>query len=122
MRDHQQGHVDDRIRVGGAQLSRSRRNAGLDGVGVVHEEVDDPHDVECSDEQPEQQAFAARATVMQQKTQRPVQFEITGPTRDAVTAWIGEAGLLPDDCLFPVVCVREVTSALASTPGLLTAG
>jgi integrase len=29
-----------------------------------------------------------RATVMQQKTSRPVQFEITQPTRDAVSEWI----------------------------------
>jgi integrase len=33
--------------------------------------------------------IAARAIVMQQKTQRPVQFEITEPTRKAVFAWIG---------------------------------
>ena len=44
---------------------------------------------------------AARATVMQQKTQRPVQFEITGATREAVKAWINEAKLGQDDCLFP---------------------
>lgn len=44
---------------------------------------------------------ASRATVMQQKTQRPVQFEITGPTREAVAAWICEARLAPEDCLFP---------------------
>src|SRR5207244_8551849 len=31
---------------------------------------------------------AARAIVMQRKTERPVQFEITEQTRDAVTAWI----------------------------------
>ena len=37
---------------------------------------------------------------MQQKTQRPVQFEITEPTRDAVVAWISHAGL-PDGSLFP---------------------
>src|SRR6185503_12875416 len=29
---------------------------------------------------------AARAIVMQQKTQRPVQFEITEPTREAIAA------------------------------------
>ena len=34
---------------------------------------------------------AARAIVMQKKTQRPVQFEITDQTREAVTAWINEA-------------------------------
>ena len=38
---------------------------------------------------------------MQQKTARPVQFEITPPTRDAVTAWIKEAKLVNGDFLFP---------------------
>ena len=33
-------------------------------------------------------AVASRAIVMQQKIERPVQFEITAPTRDAVAAWI----------------------------------
>lgn len=42
-----------------------------------------------------------RATVMQQKTSRPVQFEITQPTRDAVSEWIKEARLEQDDYLFP---------------------
>jgi integrase len=37
--------------------------------------------------------MASRAIVLQQKTQRPVQFEITEPTREAVGAWIGRAGL-----------------------------
>ena len=31
---------------------------------------------------------ASRATVMQHKTQRPVQFEITQATRDALKAWM----------------------------------
>ena len=44
---------------------------------------------------------AARAIVLQQKTQRPVQFEITSPTREAVDAWIKDAGLRSDDFLFP---------------------
>lgn len=44
---------------------------------------------------------AARAFVLQQKTKRPVQFEITAPTRDAVTAWIELASLRPEDYLFP---------------------
>jgi hypothetical protein len=44
---------------------------------------------------------ASRATVMQQKTQRPVQFEISPATREAVDAWIRRAGLRADDCLFP---------------------
>jgi|SRR5664280_2753443 integrase len=44
---------------------------------------------------------AARAIVTQQKTLRPVQFEITQPTRDTVQAWIKQAGLRSDDFLFP---------------------
>src|SRR5512137_1416673 len=44
---------------------------------------------------------ATRAVVMQHKTQRPVQFEITSSTREAVDAWIRHAGLASDDFLFP---------------------
>ena len=44
---------------------------------------------------------AARAVVMQHKTQRPVQFEITPGTRDAVQKWIKIAGLKSDDFVFP---------------------
>ena len=45
--------------------------------------------------------IAARTIVMQQKTQRPVQFEITEQTRDALAAWIKRAKLRPEDFLFP---------------------
>jgi len=38
---------------------------------------------------------------MQKKTQRPVQFEITEQTRNAVTAWITAARLKPEQFLFP---------------------
>jgi integrase len=38
---------------------------------------------------------------MQKKTQRPVQFEITEQTRDAVGAWIAAARLKPEQFLFP---------------------
>src|SRR5438046_971546 len=44
---------------------------------------------------------AARAIVMQKKTQRPVQFEITDQTREAVAAWIKEAHRKPEQVLFP---------------------
>jgi integrase len=44
---------------------------------------------------------AARAIVMQQKTKRPVQFEITDQTKDAVSSWIRTEGLRADDFLFP---------------------
>jgi integrase len=47
------------------------------------------------------QTVASRTMVLQQKTQRPVQFEITEPTREAVGAWIGHAGLSSENSLFP---------------------
>lgn len=43
----------------------------------------------------------SRAMVLQRKTQRPVQFELTEPTRTAVAAWIAKAGLRSEDFLFP---------------------
>jgi integrase len=46
-------------------------------------------------------SVASRSIVQQQKTQRPVQFEITEPTRETVGAWIAEARLTPEDPLFP---------------------
>lgn len=45
-------------------------------------------------------AIAARAIVMQQKTQRPVQFEITQASREALAAWIAHSGLTQDAYLF----------------------
>ena len=44
---------------------------------------------------------AARTIVVQQKTSRPVQFEITEPTRTALADWIKSSGLRSDDYLFP---------------------
>jgi len=44
---------------------------------------------------------APRTTVMQQKTQRPVQFEITEQTRESVESWIAAAKLSSSDFLFP---------------------
>jgi integrase len=55
---------------------------------------------------------AARAIVVQQKTSRPVQFEITEPTRTALANWIGLSGLVSDDFLFP--------SRVRSSPHLST--
>jgi integrase len=54
----------------------------------------------------------ARAIVMQQKTQRPVQFEITEGTRDALAAWIRHRELRSEDFLFP--------SRLRASPHLST--
>ena len=55
---------------------------------------------------------APRAIVMQKKTQRPVQFEITEQTRDAVAAWISTAHLKAEQFLFP--------SRLSESPHLST--
>jgi integrase len=56
--------------------------------------------------------MASRAIVQRQKTQRPAQFEITELTREAVGAWIAEAGLTPED---PLSASRIRTSADLST-------
>jgi integrase len=55
---------------------------------------------------------ASRAIVMQQKAQRPVQFEITEQTRESLTTWISCASRRPEDYLFP--------SRLRASPHLST--
>lgn len=54
-----------------------------------------------------------RAMVIQKKTQRPVQFELTEPTRSAVSAWREKAHLRADQYLFPS---RVARSPHVSTP------
>jgi integrase len=49
---------------------------------------------------------------MQKKTQRPVQFEITEQTREAVSGWIAAAHLKPEQFLFP--------SRMSASPHLST--
>ena len=56
--------------------------------------------------------IASRAIVMQRKTHRPVQFELTDQTREAVQAWITQAKLTGDQFLFP--------SRLRASPHLST--
>ena len=53
-----------------------------------------------------------RAMIVQRKTQRPVQFELTEPARSAVSAWIDKASLKPENYLFP--------SRLAKSPHVST--
>lgn len=53
-----------------------------------------------------------RAAVLQQKTKRPVQFEITEQTRESLKHWIASAELKPEQYLFP--------SRLKSSPHLST--
>ena len=55
---------------------------------------------------------SSRTMVMQQKTGRAVQFEITEQTRDAISAWVERAKLSGSDYLFP--------SRLKSSPHLST--
>ena len=56
--------------------------------------------------------IAARAIVMQQKTRRPVQFEVTEQRRESIAAWIRSSGQHPEDYLFP--------SRLHSSPHMST--
>lgn len=53
-----------------------------------------------------------RAMVIQKKTQRPVQFELTEPTRLAVAAWLEKTHLRGEEYLFP--------SRIAVSPHLST--
>ena len=46
-------------------------------------------------------AMRDRATVIQQKMGRPVPFEITDASRDALSAWLALRGNRADDWLFP---------------------
>jgi integrase len=57
-------------------------------------------------------AVLPRAMVMQHKTHRPVQFEITEQTRQSVAAWINKAHLASGQYLFP--------SRVAKSPHLST--
>ena len=45
--------------------------------------------------------ISSRAIVMQQKTERPVQFEITEQTRKSISEWLQFASLRSDSFLFP---------------------
>ena len=56
--------------------------------------------------------ICSRAIVMQRKTERPVQFEITEQTRESLSTWISEARLQAEDYLF--------RSRLRSSPHLST--
>jgi integrase len=42
-----------------------------------------------------------RATIVQQKTERPVQFELTEQTRESLEVWLNRRGGTLDDYVFP---------------------
>ena len=46
-------------------------------------------------------ALRQRSIVIQQKTGRPVPFEITEPALDAIAAWLNVRGQCEEDSLFP---------------------
>jgi site-specific recombinase XerC len=48
-----------------------------------------------------------RTMIVQRKTQHPVQFELTEPTRIAVAAWIAKANLKTEQYLFPSRVVKS---------------
>jgi site-specific recombinase XerC len=85
-----------RLQMEGRVRELALFNLGIDsklrGCDLVGLKV---HDV-CHGDQ-----VASRAIVVQHKTQRLVQFEITQAARDAVQAWIKRAGLRAEDYLFP---------------------
>ena len=45
--------------------------------------------------------ISSRASIVQQKTGRPVRFELTSKTRESVASWVKEADLAPSSFLFP---------------------
>lgn len=62
---------------------------GCDLVALQLKDLGDAHHI------------SGRAIVMQQKTKRPVQFEITEGTQQALLDWITKRGLGSDDFVFP---------------------
>lgn len=85
-----------RLQMEGRRRELALFNLGIDsklrGCGLVALKV---RDAGHGDQ------MATRAVVMQHKTQRPVQFEITQAAREALQASIKHAGLKSEDFLFP---------------------
>jgi hypothetical protein len=54
--------------------------------------------------------------VMQQKTQRPVQFEITEQTRESLLAWIRAASRRSDDYLSSALLRSDSLKAITGCP------
>ena len=85
-----------RLQMGGRVRELALFNLGIDsklrGYDLVALKVRDV----CHGDQ-----VATRAIIMQQKTRRPVQFEITQATKDVLQVWIKQARLKSEDFLFP---------------------
>ena len=63
-----------------------------------------------------------RAMIMQQKTQQPVQFEITEQTREAISNWISHTQLKSHDPLFRVALKIRHICRPGNTQELLNPG
>jgi len=66
-------------------------------------------------------SISRRAMIMQQKTHRPVQFEITPQTRESLKNWISCANLISEDYLFKSrtsssahICTRQYARIVRS--------
>lgn len=70
-------------------LALDSKLRGCDLLALRLGDVQDGHEVR------------ARAKVIQRKTGKPVQFEISKPTRDSIREWRDKAGLQLRDLLFP---------------------
>jgi integrase len=85
-----------RLHLNGNARDLARFNLALDsklrGCDLVRLRVRDVYQGSC---------VAARAIVMQQKTHRPVQFEITEAARESVAGWIGSDYDRSASYLFP---------------------
>lgn len=84
------------------RTSGNGRDCALRGCDLVSVKV---RDISHGDQ------IASRAVVMQHKTQRPVQFEITQATRDALQKWIKQVGLKSEDsCSRVELTTRRIES------------
>lgn len=86
----------------GLAMTAPGRDCALRGCDLVSVKV---RDISHGDQ------IASRAVVMQHKTQRPVQFEITQATRDALQKWIKQVGLKSEDsCSRVELTTRRIES------------
>jgi hypothetical protein len=58
-----------------------------------------------------------RATVVQQKTSTPVQFELTDQTRESLIAWLALRGGALEDYVFPMAAALRLWHALHGRSG-----
>ena len=57
-----------------------------------------------------------RAMIVQQKTGKPVQLELTGQTRESLVAWLTHRSGSLANVVFPAAPIPRSTSARASMP------